>query len=36
VSGAAPVTYWQASTWYYPLDNNRRQAIAIQFDGNCA
>jgi hypothetical protein len=36
VRGAAPVTYWQASTWYYPLDGNRRQAIAIQFDGNCA
>jgi hypothetical protein len=36
VRGSAPVTYWQASTWYYPLDTSRRQAIAIQFDGNCA
>jgi hypothetical protein len=31
VAGAAPVTFWQATTWYYPFDPGRRQAIAIRF-----
>lgn len=31
VTGGAPPTYWQASTWYYPFDRGQRQAIAIRF-----
>jgi hypothetical protein len=31
VTGAKPVTFWQASTWYYPFDHTRQQAIAIRF-----
>jgi hypothetical protein len=30
------VTFWQATTWYYPLDVERQQAIAIRFEGNRA
>jgi hypothetical protein len=26
--------YWHADTWYYPLDLNRRQAVAISFNEN--
>jgi len=26
--------YWHADTWYYPLDLNRRQAVAISFSDN--
>jgi len=26
--------YWHADTWYYPLDLNRRQAVAISFNRN--
>jgi hypothetical protein len=26
--------YWHADTWYYPLDLNRRQALAISFSEN--
>jgi len=26
--------YWHADTWYYPLDLNRRQAVAITFREN--
>jgi hypothetical protein len=33
---AGPVTYWHASTWYYPYDPERREAIAIRFEGNRA
>lgn len=36
VAGAAPVTFWQATTWYYPFDPGRRQAIAIRFVGDRA
>ena len=31
VAGAKPVTFWQASTWYYPFDHSLQQAIAIRF-----
>ena len=30
------MTFWQASTWYYPFDHSRQQAIAIRFDGDRA
>jgi hypothetical protein len=37
VTGAKkPVTFWQASTWYYPFDHTRQQAIAIRFVGDRA
>jgi hypothetical protein len=36
VAGAKPVTFWQASTWYYPFDHSRQQAIAIRFVGDRA
>jgi hypothetical protein len=36
VAGDKPVTFWQASTWYYPFDHARRQAIAIRFVGDRA
>ena len=36
VAGAKPVTFWQASTWYYPFDRSRQQAIAIRFVGDRA
>lgn len=36
VAGAKPVTFWQASTWYYPFDPARQQAIAIRFVGDRA
>jgi len=26
--------YWHAQTWYYPLDLDRRQAVAITFQGD--
>jgi hypothetical protein len=26
--------YWHADTWYYPLDLNRRHAVAITFNQN--
>lgn len=29
-------TFWQATTWYYPFDAGRRQAVAIRFVGNRA
>ena len=35
-TGARPMTFWQASTWYYPFDHSRQQAIAIRFDGDRA
>jgi hypothetical protein len=28
--------YWNADTWYYPLDPGRRVAVAIRFRGNMA
>jgi hypothetical protein len=31
VAGGSPVTFWHATTWYYPFDPGRRQAIAIRF-----
>jgi hypothetical protein len=34
--GKAPMTFWQATTWYYPFDAQRRQAIAIRFEANRA
>ena len=36
VAGGSAVTYWQASTWYYPVEGARKQAIAIQFEGDHA
>ena len=33
---AGPVSYWRANTWYYPYDPERREAIAIRFEGNRA
>jgi hypothetical protein len=36
VVGAKPMTFWQASTWYYPFDHTRQQAIAIRFVGDRA
>jgi hypothetical protein len=36
VAGAQPMTFWQASTWYYPFDHRRQQAIAIRFVGDRA
>jgi hypothetical protein len=36
VTGGAPLTFWQAPTWYYPFDPSRRQAIAIRFVGDRA
>jgi hypothetical protein len=36
VAGAKPMTFWQASTWYYPFDHSRQQAIAIRFVGDRA
>ena len=35
-AGAKPMTFWQASTWYYPFDHSRQQAIAIRFVGDRA
>jgi hypothetical protein len=35
-AGARPMTFWQASTWYYPFDHSRQQAIAIRFVGDRA
>ena len=32
--GAGARHYWHAETWYYPLDLNRRQAVAITFQQN--
>jgi hypothetical protein len=29
-------SFWQADTWYYPLDRTTRQAMAIRFAGNVA
>ena len=29
--GEGPRTYWEASTWYYPCDVTRHEAIAIRF-----
>jgi hypothetical protein len=28
--------YWHADTWYYPLDVQRRTAVAIRFSNNLA
>ena len=36
VAGGAPVTFWHATTWYYPFDPGRRHAIAIRFVGDRA
>ena len=30
----APPTFWQADTWYYPVDRRRRKAVAVQFDAD--
>src|SRR5213079_2949539 len=32
--GASSRHYWNAPTWYYPLDLNRRHAVAITFHEN--
>ena len=29
--GPKPMTFWQATTWYYPFDQNEKKAIAIRF-----
>src|SRR5688500_16919011 len=29
--GDKPMTFWQASTWYYPFDQKQQKAIAIRF-----
>jgi hypothetical protein len=29
-----PPTFWQADTWYYPVDRRRRNAVAVQFDAD--
>ena len=31
---AVPPTFWQADTWYYPVDRRRRKAVAVQFDAD--
>jgi hypothetical protein len=36
VQGEGPVTFWHATTWYYPFDRSRREAIAIKFEGDRA
>ena len=28
---AKPMTFWQATTWYYPFDQKHKKAIAIRF-----
>jgi hypothetical protein len=28
--------YWEATTWYYPFDESRREAIAIRFENDRA
>ena len=33
--GHAP-TFWQADTWYYPIDGRTKSAMAIRFTGNVA
>jgi hypothetical protein len=30
----SPHTFWQADTWYYPVDRRRRKAVAVQFDAD--
>ena len=34
-AGAGP-TFWQADTWYYPIDGRTKSAMAIRFTGNVA
>ena len=29
-------TYWQASTWYYPVPRNEQMGMAINFEDDCA
>jgi hypothetical protein len=36
IAGATPVTFWQATTWYYPFDPARQRALAIRFVGDRA
>jgi hypothetical protein len=35
ILGPAP-TFWQADTWYYPIHEPTRSAMAIRFTGNVA
>ena len=30
-AGGKAMTFWDATTWYYPFDQKRRKAIAIRF-----
>jgi len=34
-AGPGP-TFWQADTWYYPIDGRTKSAMAIRFTGNVA
>ena len=34
--GAPVRDYWHATTWYYPLDRQKRTAVAISFRGDRA
>jgi hypothetical protein len=34
--GVPASTYWQADTWYYPLNRRQRAAMAIRFGGDRA
>jgi outer membrane protein assembly factor BamE (lipoprotein component of BamABCDE complex) len=36
VDAPTPKDYWHANTWYYPLDLQRRTAVAIRFSNNIA
>ena len=27
-------TFWQANTWYYPVDVRRQKAVAVQFQAD--
>ena len=35
LSGRAP-SYWQADTWYYPLDPREKRAMAVRFERGVA
>ena len=34
--GASTLSIWRSDTWYYPLDQTDRSALAIRFQGNVA
>lgn len=33
-AGSPKPTFWQANTWYYPVDPERQRAVAVQFNAD--